>query len=59
VKGFEALTCDAAQTPKRPFKWFVDKNVAGPFMNGRDGVGLNINCDFDRHSAWLDDAGGV
>ena len=59
VKGFEAFTCDAAPTPKRPFKWFVDKNVAGPFMNGRDGVGFDINCDLDRKSAWRDEEEGV
>ena len=59
VDGFEAFICDAAQTPKRPFKWFIDNTVAGPFMNGRDGVGLDVNCDLDRTSAWLDDEGGV
>jgi hypothetical protein len=59
VKGFEAFICDAAQTPERPFKWFVDNSVAGPFMNGRDGVGFDVNCDLDRASAWLDDAGCV
>jgi hypothetical protein len=59
VDGFEAFVCDAAQTPKRPFKWFIDNSVAGPFMNGRDGVGFDINCDLDRTSAWLDGEGGV
>ena len=59
VDGFEAFICDAAQTPKRPFKWFIGNTVAGPFMNGRDGVGLDVNCDLDRTSAWLDDEGGV
>ena len=57
--GFEAFICDAAQTPKRPFKWFIDNRNAGPFMNGRDGVGFDVNCDLDRTSAWLDDAEGV
>ena len=55
----DGFICDAAQTPNRPFKWFIDNNVAGPFMNGRDGVGFDVNCDLDRHSAWLDGAGGV
>jgi len=60
VKGFdEAFVCDAAQTPERPFKWFIDNRNAGPFMNGRRGVGLDINCDLDRSSAWLDEEGGV
>jgi serine/threonine protein kinase len=59
VKGFEAFICDAAQTPERPFKWFVDNSVAGPFMNGRDGVGYDVNCDLDRASAWQDSAGCV
>ena len=59
VDGFEAFVCNAAQTPKRPFKWFIGNSVAGPFLNGRDGVGYDINCDLDQHSAWLDDDGGV
>ena len=59
VKGVEACICDAAQTPKRPFQWFIDNSNAGPFMNGRDGEGHDINCDLDRHSAWLDGQGGV
>ena len=59
VDSFEAFVCNAAQTPKRPFKWFIVNSVAGPFLNGRDGVGYDINCDLDRTSAWLDDEGGV
>ena len=59
VKGFEAFVCDAAQTPKRPLQWFIENSNAGPFMNGRDGVGYDINCDLDRTSAWLDGQGGV
>ena len=55
----ECNNSDAAQTPERPFKWFVDNSVAGPFMNGRDGVGFDVNCDLERTSAWQDGAGGV
>jgi hypothetical protein len=35
----------------------IDNNIAG--RNGRDGVGFDINCDLDRHSAWPDRTGGV
>ena len=59
VEGFEAFVCDAAQTPERPFKWFVDNSVAGPFLNGEDCEGVHINCDLVRRSAWLDGEGGV
>jgi hypothetical protein len=59
VKGIEACICDAQQTPKRPFQWFIDNSNAGPFLNGRDGEGHDINCVLDRHSAWLDGQGGV
>ncbi len=53
------IICDAAPTAERPVAWFIDNSVAGPFMNGVDGVSYEINCDLDRDSAWLDDAGSV
>ena len=53
------IVCDAAPTAERPVAWFIDNSVAGPFMNGEIGEGYEINCDLDRHSAWLDGTGGV
>ena len=53
------IICDAAPTAERPVAWFIDNSVAGPFMNGVDGVSYEINCELDRDSAWLDDAGSV
>jgi serine/threonine protein kinase len=51
--------CDGAPSAKRPIAWFIDNNVAGPFMNGRNGEGLDINCNLDRNSAWQDGNGDV
>ena len=51
--------CDAAQTRERPFQWFLNNNVAGPFMNGYQSNDPAINCSLDRHSAWRDDDGNV
>ena len=55
----DVFICDAAPNAERPVVWFIDNNVAGPFMNGRDGDGPDVNCTLDRHSAWKDEAGRV
>ena len=55
----DGFIMDAAPTAKRPVVWLIDKNVAGPFMNGIGGVGFEVNCDLDRNSAWPDGSGGV
>jgi hypothetical protein len=55
----DVFICDAAPNAERPVVWFIDNNVAGPFMNGRDGDGHDVNCTLDRHSAWRDEAGRV
>ena len=55
----DSFICDAAPDADRPIRWFVENSNSGPFMNGMDGEGVDINCDLDRHSAWLDNQGNV
>ncbi len=54
-----SFICDGAPSAKRPIDWFIANNVAGPFMNGRNGEGNDINCNVVRHSAWRDATGDV
>ena len=54
-----AFLCDAAPTAERTIEWMINNNNAGPFMNGRDAEGPDINCKLERHTAWLDNAGRV
>ena len=55
----DCFICDASSSAKRPISWFITNSVAGPFMNGREGIGLEINCTLDHNSAWEDGSGDV
>lgn len=59
VPNEDMFLCDAAPSAKRPLAWSIENNNAGPFMNGYEGRGHDINCRLDRGSAWRDENGGV